>query len=141
MDTYFLGDKDLASNFSLKKAAGKAYHMAGIKDPRKEINLFELNDAIAYQLPMWAEGVGLCEEGKGGHWIDEGGMEKHRVNLSGGMLNGNPIMVGGLARAAEAVIQLRGEAGPRQADGIRKALAHGTTGAAGQHQAVVILER
>jgi acetyl-CoA C-acetyltransferase len=141
MDTYFLGDKDLASNFSLKKAAGKAYQMAGIKDPRKEIHLFELNDALAYQLPMWAEGVGLCEEGKGGRWIDEGWMEKHRVNLSGGMLNGNPVMIGGLARATEAVIQLRGEAGSLQADGVRKALAHGTTGAAGQHQAVIILEK
>jgi len=68
-------------------------------------------------------------------------MEKHRVNLSGGMLNGNPVMIAGLARATEAVLQLRGEAGSRQADGIRKALAHGTTGAAGQHQAVVILEK
>jgi acetyl-CoA C-acetyltransferase len=141
MDTYFLGDRDLLSNFALKKAAEKAYRMAGIKEPRKEIHLFELNDAVAYQLPMWAEGIGLCEEGKGGHWIDAGWMEKHSVNLSGGMLNGNPIMIGGLARAAEAVLQLRGEAGSRQADGIRRALAHGTTGAAGQHHAVLILEK
>jgi acetyl-CoA C-acetyltransferase len=68
-------------------------------------------------------------------------MEKHSVNLSGGMLNGNPVMIGGLARAAEAVLQLRGEAGSRQAEGVRRALAHGTTGAAGQHHAVVILEK
>jgi acetyl-CoA C-acetyltransferase len=141
MDTYFLGDKDLTSNFALTKAAHKAYRMSGIKDPRKEIQLFELNDAVAYQLPMWAEGVGLCEEGKGGGWIDAGWMEKHSVNLSGGMLNGNPVMIGGLARAAEAVLQLRGEAGSRQVEGVRRALAHGTTGAAGQHQAVLILEK
>ena len=141
MDTYFLGDKDLTSNFALKKAADKAYRMAEIKDPKKEINLAELNDAIAYQLPMWAEGVGLCEEGKGGKWVEDGGMEKYHVNLSGGMLNGNPIMLGGLARATEAILQLRGEAGERQVDGVRKALAHGTTGAAGQHHAVVVLEK
>jgi acetyl-CoA C-acetyltransferase len=115
--------------------------MAGIKDPKKELDLVELNDAVAYQLPMWAEGIRLTEEGKGGRWIDDGGMEKHRVNLSGGMLNGNPIMLGGLARAIEAILQLRGEAGERQAAGARKALAHGTTGAAGQHHAVVILEK
>lgn len=141
MDTYFPGDKDFTSHFALTKAAEKAYRMSGVKNPRKDIHLFELNDAVAYQLPMWAEGIGLCEEGKGGRWIDEGWMDRHRVNLSGGMLNGNPVMLGGLARAAEAVIQIRGEAGSRQADGVRRALAQGTTGAAGQHQAVIILEK
>jgi acetyl-CoA C-acetyltransferase len=141
MDTYFLGDKDLTSNFALKKAAGRAYRMAGIKDPQKEIPLAELNDAVAYQLPLWAEGLGLADESKGGEWLDRGGMEKHRVNLSGGMLNGNPIMLGGLARATEVIMQLRGDAGERQVDGVKRGLAHGTTGAAGQHHAVLILER
>jgi acetyl-CoA C-acetyltransferase len=140
MDAYFPGDRDLTSNFALKKAAAKAYRMAGVMDPRKEIHLFELNDAMAYQFPMWAEGIGLCDDGAGGRWIDEGGMEKHPLNLSGGMLNGNPIMLGGLARATEAILQLRGEAGERQVDGVRRALAHGTTGAAGQHHAILILE-
>jgi acetyl-CoA C-acetyltransferase len=141
LDTYFPGDRDLTSNFALKRASGRAYRMAGIGDPRKEIPLVEMNDAAAYQLPLWAEGLGLAEEGKGGVWLDEGGLDRYRVNLSGGMLNGNPIMLGGLARAAEVVLQLRGEAGERQVEGIRSGLAHGTTGAAGQHQAVVILER
>jgi acetyl-CoA C-acetyltransferase len=141
MDSYFLGDRDLTSTFALRKAAERAYRMAGIRDPKKEIGLVELNDAVAYQLPLWAEGIEICEEGKGGKWIDEGGMEKQAVNRSGGMLNGNPIMLGGLARAAEAVLQLRGEAGTRQVDGLKKALAHGTTGAAGQHHAVLILEK
>lgn len=141
MDNYFLGDKELTSNFALKKAAQRAYRMAGVKDPPKELQLVELNDAVAYQLPLWAEGIGLVEEGQGGKWIDSGGLERQRVNLSGGMLNGNPIMLGGLARATEAVLQLRGEAGDRQVEGVRKALAHGTTGAAGQHQAIIILER
>ena len=49
-------------------------------------------------------------------------------------------MLGGLARAAEAVIQLRGEAGERQVAGAKRAVAQGTTGPAGQHQAVMILE-
>jgi len=141
MDTYFPGDKDLTSNFALKRAAERAYRMAGIEDPQRELDLVELNDAVAYQLPLWAEGIGLAEEGKGGRWIEEGGMDKHHVNLSGGMLNGNPIMLGGLARATEAILQLRGEARERQVAGARKALAHGTTGAAGQHHAVVILEK
>jgi acetyl-CoA C-acetyltransferase len=141
LDTYFLGDKDLTSNFALKRAAASAYRMAGIQDPRKEIPLAEINDAAAYQLPLWAEGLGLAEEGKGGKWLEEGGPDRYRVNLSGGMLNGNPIMLGGLARATEVFLQLRGEAGDRQVAGVKRGLAHGTTGAAGQHHAVVILER
>lgn len=141
MDSYFLGDRDLAGSTALKKAAGRAYAMAGINDPKSAFDLVELNDAYAYQLPMWAEGVGIAPDGEGGKWVDIGGMDAKRVNLSGGMLNGNPIMLGGLARALEAVIQLRGEAGERQVDGARRALAHGTTGPAGQHHAVVILER
>ncbi len=140
MDSYFLGDRDLTSNFSLKNAAKRAYEKAGIKDPRKEINLFELSDHAAYQLPMWAEGVGIADEGKGGAWIDEGGMEKYNVNLSGGQLNGNPLLLGGAARAIECVLQLRGEAGDRQVKGAKKALAQAAYGGAGQHQAVVILE-
>lgn len=140
MDSYFLGDKDLASNFSLKEAAKRAYAKAGIKDPRKEIQIFELSDRAAYQLPMWAEGVGIADEAKGGDWIEAGGMDEYHVNMSGGQLNGNPLLLGGAARVIECFLQLRGEAGERQVKGVKKALAHGTYGAAGQHQAVVIME-
>ncbi|MGM0453586.1 MAG: thiolase C-terminal domain-containing protein [Thermodesulfobacteriota bacterium] len=141
MDSYFLGDRDLSQNRALTQAAKRAYGMAGIDDPKKVFDLVELNDAYAYQTPMWAEGAGLINGGEGGKWIDEDGMDAANVNLSGGMLNGNPLMLGGLARALEAVIQLKGEAGERQVDGARRAMAHGNTGPAGQHHAVVILER
>lgn len=141
MDSYFLGDKDLTSNFALKKAAQKAYHMAGISNPKDAFDLAEINDAYAYQLPMWAEGLGLADDGEGGKWIESGKMESLNVNLSGGMLNGNPIMLGGLARSLEAILQLKKEAGERQVDGAKKAVAHGTTGPAGQHHAVIILEK
>ena len=140
MDSYFLGDRDLASNFSLKNATQRAYTKTGIKDPRKDIQLFELSDHAAYQLPMWAEGVGIADEGKGGKWIDDGGMDKFNVNLSGGHLNGNPLFLGGAARAIECFLQLRGEAGERQVKGVKRALAQAAYGGAGQHQAVVIME-
>jgi acetyl-CoA C-acetyltransferase len=57
------------------------------------------------------------------------------------MLSGNPTGVAGMVRVAECVLQLRGEAGDRQVDGARIALAHGVTGICGQHQAVMILGR
>jgi acetyl-CoA C-acetyltransferase len=140
MDTYFLGDKDITSNFSLKNAAQRAYAKAGIKDPQKEIQLFELSDHAAYQLPMWAEGVGIADEGKGGKWIDDGGMDKFNVNLSGGQLNGNPLLLGGAARAIECYYHLANQAGDRQVKGAKRAVAQATYGGAGQHQAVIVME-
>lgn len=141
MDSFFLGDRDLTSNFALKTAAKRAYERAGINDPTKAFDVVEVSDQYAYQLPMWTEGLGLCGEGGGGAWIDAGGPEAGHVNPSGGMLSGNPLILGGLVRTAEAVLQLRGEAGDRQVEGAKTALTHGVMGPAGQFHSVVILQR
>jgi acetyl-CoA C-acetyltransferase len=141
MDSFFLGDRDLAANFALKEAARRAYRRAGIDDPRAAFDLVEISDQYAYQQPLWMEGLGLIDEGGGGAWIDADGPDRDRVNLSGGMLAGNALILGGLVRAAEAALQLRGEAGTRQVDGVRRALAHGVMGPAGQFHTVAVLER
>jgi len=141
MDSFFLGDRDLASNFALKTAAARAYKRAGISDPKTAFDVVELSDQYAYQLPMWAEGVGLCAEQAGGGWIDDGGPDRANVNLSGGVLAGNPIILGGLVRTAEVALQLRDEAEGHQVDGVKTGLAHGVTGPAGQFHSVITLER
>ena len=89
---------------------------------------------------MWAEGIGIIKDGDGGKWINEGGLDECNINISGGMLNGNPLLLGGAARVIECFYQLRGEADKRQVKGAKRALAQSTYGAAGQHQAVVIME-
>jgi len=141
MDSFFLGDRDLTSNFSLKKAVERTYKRAGISDPQSAFDVIEISDQYAYQQPLWMEGLGLCNEGKGGKWIDQDGPEKNHVNCSGGMLAGNPLMIGGLVRAAEAVLQLRGEAGDNQVNGAKTALAHGVMGPAGQFHSVITFKR
>ncbi|MBN2284346.1 MAG: thiolase family protein [Deltaproteobacteria bacterium] len=141
MDSYFLGDRDLTGNFALKKAAARAYRMAGVKNPRKDVDLVELMDCYAYQQPLWLEGLGFCDEGTGGGFIDENGPAQCNVNLSGGMLAGNPLMTGGLYRAAEAVLQLQGKAGEHQAADVKRAVAHSITGGAGQFHSVLVLEK
>jgi acetyl-CoA C-acetyltransferase len=141
MDSFFLGDRDLVSNFALKKAAERAYRRAGIVDPKVAFDVIELSDQYAYQLPLWAEGLGLCGEGRGAEWLDANGPARRHVNLSGGMLAGNPLILGGLVRTAEAALQLRGEAGDRQVPGATTALAHGVMGPAGQFHSVVTLQR
>jgi len=141
-ETHYLGDRDLANCDALMKAAKKAYSMAGIKNPLKEVNVAEISEEYTYQELLWLEGLGFCGPGEGGKLIDRGVTKmggKLPVNPSGGVLSGNPVGVAGMARVAEAVLQLRGEAGDRQVKGAQIALAHGVTGICGQHQGVMIL--
>ncbi|MBM3131881.1 MAG: thiolase family protein [Chloroflexi bacterium] len=139
-ETHYLGDRDLVECEALVTAARRAYKMAGITLPAKEIDVAEICDEYSYQELLWMEGLGLCGRGEAGRVIDAGVTQiggKLPVNTSGGMLCGNPTTVAGMARAAEVVLQLRGEAGERQVPGARVGLAHGTTGACGQHQCVM----
>lgn len=139
-DSFFLGDRDLASNFALVHAVQRACARGGVSDPKSSFGVVELSDQYAYQLPMWAEGLGLCGEGEGGRWLDEGGPDANHVNLSGGMLAGNPLILGGLVRVVEAALQLSGKAEGRQVPDAASALAHGVMGPAGQFHSVVTLQ-
>ena len=141
-ETHYLGDRELADCDALVKAAMRAYSMAGIKDPLSEIDVAEISTEYSYQEPLWMEGLGFCGRGEGGKLADSRSIEmggQLPVNPSGGVLPGNPNGVAGMARIAEAVLQLRGEAGARQVKGAKVGLAHGYTGICGQHQAVMIL--
>ncbi len=141
-EAHYLGDRDLAECQALTNAAKKAYRMAGIKNPFKEIDVAEISENYSYQELMWMEGLGLCGQGEAGRLIDRGVTwmsGELPVNPSGGLLSGNPSEVAGMSRVAEAVLQLRGEAGSRQVPAAKVALAHGTTGICGQLQTVMIL--
>ncbi|MEE8471437.1 MAG: thiolase family protein [Dehalococcoidia bacterium] len=142
-DHHELGYRDLANCDSLATAAQRAYKMAGIKDPMKELDVAEVSEQYSYQELMWSEGLGLCAKGEGGKLIDSGRTEMDGelpVNPSGGMLSGLPVCVAGMQRVVESTLQLRGEAGARQVPGAKKALAHGVDGPAGQLQCVITLE-
>ena len=143
-DAHYLGDRDLADCAALTLASRRAYNMAGIANPRKEIDLAEICDEYSYQELLWAEGLGLCDEGKGGELIESGATEmagELPVNTAGGLLSGLPSGVAGMAQVAEAFLQLQGNAGTRQVDAARTALVQGTTGPCGQSHCVIILSR
>jgi acetyl-CoA C-acetyltransferase len=143
-DRFFFGDRDLARSNSLVEAAQKAYAMAGIKDPKKEIDVVELYDAFTYQELLWLEEMGLAEYGKAagllkaGHFSMDGPLP---VNPSGGLLAGHPVIAAGLYRIAEVVMQLRGDAGKHQVKKARTGLAHGVNGLCGQSHCVWILDK
>ncbi|MBU2552210.1 MAG: thiolase family protein, partial [Proteobacteria bacterium] len=142
VDTFYVGDRDLLDT-QLKVAARRAYRMAGIKDPAGEIDLAELSEPYAYQELLWMEELGLCDPGQGGKLVESGQTGRNGrlpVNASGGVLGTNAYVSRGLQRAAEVVLQLRGQAGEHQvAREVRTGLAHGTHGFAGQCHAVAVL--
>jgi acetyl-CoA C-acetyltransferase len=141
-DAYRLGERDLSVSPSLEAAAGRAYRMAGISDPSREIDVAEIYDAFSYMELMWYEGLGFCGQGEGGKLIDSGATQmggKLPVNASGGVLSAHSVQVAGLARIAEAVLQLRGEADKRQVPGAKVALAHGIGGICAQTHCVWVL--
>jgi len=143
-DAYHLGDRDLARSPALRAAAQKAYAMAGVSDPLKEIDVVELYDAFSYMELMWLEGLGFCQEGEAGRLMDQGETEKSGalpVNPSGGCLSAHAVMVAGMARLVESVLQVRGEAEGRQIPNCTKALAHGINGPCGQAHCVMIVGR
>jgi len=141
-DAYFLGDRDLAECPSLEAAAKRAYGMAGITDPLREIDVAEVYDAFSYMELLWSEGLGFCGRGEGGKFIQSGKSQMKGelpINPSGGVLSAHPVLVAGLARVSECVLQLRGEAGARQVEGAKTAVAHGINGPCGQSHCVIVL--
>lgn len=141
-DAHNLGDRELADCDSLVEAAKGAYKMAGISNPRKEIDVVELSEQCSYQELLWSEGLGLCGRGEGGKLIDSNAttmLGEIPINPSGGVSSGVPTIVAGISRVAETALQLRGEAGARQVHGAKVALAHGMSGPCGQLHCVLIL--
>lgn len=141
-DAYHLGERDLTYSEPLERATQKAYQMAGITNPLGEIDVAEVYDAFSYMELMWYEALGFCGKGEGGKLIESGKTNmggELPVNPSGGVLSAHSVLVAGLARIAEAVLQLRAEAGKRQVPGAKIALAHGINGICAQQHCVWIL--
>ncbi len=95
-----------------RTAAKQAYEMAGIKDPRKEIDFVELHDAFTSSEIQTYEDIGLCKYGEGGKYVESGAADLDGavpVNPTGGLLAcGHPVGATGLMQAVFALWQLQG---------------------------------
>jgi acetyl-CoA C-acetyltransferase len=125
----------------IERVSQAAYKAAGI-GPR-ELSLVELQDTDVGSEIIYSEELGLCKEGEGGRLIDEGATEingKIPINVSGGLLSkGEPVGASALGQIHEIVLQLRGEAGPRQVNKAKTGLSHVYGG--GGYSCVTILKR
>ena len=124
-----------------KVAADKAYAQAGIGP--KDISVAEVHDASAYAEILQTENLGLCAPGDGGVIAERGDTRlggRIPVNTSGGLVSkGHPIGATGVIQLHELVMQLRGEAGPRQVANARFAAAENGGGFFGVEEAATVV--
>jgi acetyl-CoA C-acetyltransferase len=111
--------------------ARAVYQQAGVRDPRRDLDLAELFVPYSWMEPLLMENLALAPAGGGWRLVDGGATGlagSLPVNPSGGLLGANPIGAAGLVRFAEAAMQVRGTAGAHQIDGARLALGHAAGG-------------
>lgn len=109
-----------------RRAARKIYDAAGVGP--EDLDVVELHDCFAQNELITYEGLGLCGEGEGEKFVNDGDNTyggRYVTNPSGGLLSkGHPLGATGLAQCYELTHQLRGTAADRQVDGARIALRH-----------------
>ncbi|ROT97589.1 thiolase family protein [Altererythrobacter sp. FM1] len=125
-------------NHCTARAARRAYEKAGVGPA--DISVAEVHDATAMGEIIQIENLGLCALGEGGPASERGETTlggRVPVNPSGGLESkGHPVGATGLAQVYELVAQLRNEAGARQVEGARLAIAENGGGLQGIEEAV-----
>jgi len=136
------GRKTVSSLSCAVEAGKQAYGMADLKPDN--IDVAEVHDCFTIAEIMAYEDLGFCRRGEGGKLIDDeetyiGG--RIPVNVDGGLLSkGHPIGATGGSQIRTVVLQLRGEAGKTQVDGVETGLVH-NIGGIGLYGSVIIFRR
>ncbi len=85
----------------------------------KDVDTVQFYDGFAFQPITWLEGLGFCDVGEGGQFLEEGKRialdGELPMNTGGGQLGWGRLH--GFGFAYESVVQLRGEGGARQIAG------------------------
>jgi acetyl-CoA C-acetyltransferase len=111
-----------------RNAAKQAYEQAGIKNPRKEINVASVHDCFTITEMIIYEDLGFSPRGRAKEDIDSGSFTLQGdlpVNTDGGLKAfGHPIGASGLRMTYEIYKQLQGKCGERQVKGAERGLSH-----------------
>lgn len=131
---------EITSFAATRLAASRAYAEAGIS--ASEVDLAEVHDCFTIAELIAMEDLGFIGRGESGPWVASGATAitgTLPVNTSGGLkAKGHPIGATGIAQLCDLVIQLRGDAGARQVERARTALAQ-NLGGSGATSVVTIL--
>ncbi|RVU34703.1 thiolase [Hwanghaeella grinnelliae] len=107
----------------------RAFDMAGVT--HSDIDLAMLYDAFTINTILFLEDLGFCPKGEGGRFVQDGRIAPGgglAVNTNGGGLSCVHPGMYGMFLIAEAVTQIRGDAGERQVADCDVALLHGNGG-------------
>ncbi|MDN3519805.1 acetyl-CoA acetyltransferase [Aquisalimonas lutea] len=129
---------DLASTGAIRTGR-VAFEQASLEP--SEVDVVQIYDAFTINPIMILEDLGFCDKGAGSRIFAEGRASPGGdlpVNTSGGGLAYTHPGMFGIFTLLENVRQLRGEAGDRQVDHARIALAHGIGGTMSSHCTVIL---
>jgi acetyl-CoA C-acetyltransferase len=111
-------DYDFVHVDEIVRSGQMAYEEAGIKDPRKEVDIAEIHDCFTITEVLICEDLGFTPRGHYKQDIEAGSFDlggEVSVNPDGGLkCFGHPIGASGIRMIFESYLQLRGKAGPRQ---------------------------
>lgn len=114
----------------VRRAALEAYRQAGVNP--EDIDFAEVHDDFTINGILSLESLGFVDQGKAARLVSDNDTDKYGViptNTFGGLkARGNPLGATGLYQLAEAVLQLRGEAGDHQIEGAELGLAQNMGG-------------
>lgn len=119
------------------RSGPEALAMAGVK--LSEIEVAELYDCYTFTVIVSLEDYGFCPKGEGGPFVSSGAIAPGgslKLNTGGGQLSA--YYMWGMTPLAEAVIQVRGEGGSRQANPHDLALVSGNGGVMDHHATLVL---
>ena len=139
-EAYRLCDRDLAGAPHLRLAAAAAFREANIRDPRSEVDLWELHDETADAELLAYEAVGLCEDGGAPELALSGATARkgeYPVNPLGGAVAGEAPFGGGLRKLVRASRYVRGDVPSIPAASV--AFVQIASGFAGQFQSAFVL--
>jgi acetyl-CoA C-acetyltransferase len=133
-DTIALHNReDLTYLKATEIAAKQAFDMSG--KTINDVHAIEVHDCFTIAEICVLEALGVCEIGKGGQMAESGETAiggRIPVNTSGGLKSkGHPVGATGVAQIMELTLQLRGEAGERQVQGVKVGLAQNMGGSGG----------
>lgn len=147
-NVYYMGDRmgpgrlvDHGDMDDLAQAARQAYEMAGVTDPKRQIDMAEIYAPFSNIEVTAVEALGFCEKGQGGPQAEAGAYDldgEIPVNPSGGTICSNPISATALVRVADAALQIMGDAGPIQMANPQLAVATGIGGSVQFHTCMVL---
>ena len=109
---------DGSYTLTTRLAAERAYDEAGIKDPKKSLDMMEVHDCFSITELVLMEDLGVSESGRALDDVLDGCYDRDgRIpcQVDGGLkCFGHPIGASGLRMAYEIYLQLLGRAGERQ---------------------------